>query len=62
MTAAHRIGIDVGGTKCLGVVVADGIDDAEDILAEAREPTPYDDDELIEVLAAHRHRVDGDRG
>ena len=40
-------GIDVGGTKCLGVVVdGDGT-----IVAEARESTPRDPDLLIDVLA-----------
>ena len=40
-------GIDVGGTKCLGVVVdADGT-----IERTARLPTRYDNDGLIEVLA-----------
>lgn len=47
----RRLGIDVGGTKCLGVVVDDGIDDEDDIVAESREPTPHDADELVEVLA-----------
>jgi glucokinase len=51
VTATQRIGIDVGGTKCLGVVVEDGIDDAEEIVAETRQPTPYDAAELIDVLA-----------
>ena len=41
------LGIDVGGTKCLGVV----IDDDGVVLAEAREPTPRGGDALIEVLA-----------
>ena len=29
----------------------DGIDDADDIVAETRQPTPYDADELLDVLA-----------
>jgi glucokinase len=44
---AH-LGIDVGGTKCLGVVIdADGV-----LLGETREPTPQGGDALIDVLAA----------
>ncbi len=47
MTARH-LGIDVGGTKCLGVVIdADGA-----LLTETREPTPRGGDALIDVLAA----------
>ena len=41
------LGIDVGGTKCLGVV----IDDDGAIVAETREPTPHGGDALIDVLA-----------
>ena len=33
---SRRIGIDVGGTKCLGVL----LDDDGTILAEERRPTP----------------------
>ncbi len=41
------LGIDVGGTKCLGVVVeADGT-----LVADTRERTPYDADALIDELA-----------
>jgi glucokinase len=47
----RRLGIDVGGTKCLAVVVDDDIADADDILAEARQPTPADAAELMDVLA-----------
>jgi glucokinase len=61
----RRLGLDVGGTKCLGVVVDDGTgaDGAgggasredervgPDIVAEIREPTPHDADELIAALA-----------
>lgn len=44
----HHLGIDVGGTKCLGVVI-----DAEGaLLAETREPTPRGGDALVGVLAA----------
>lgn len=39
------IGIDVGGTKCLGV----SISESGEILGEVREPTPHADD-LVEVL------------
>lgn len=42
-----RVGIDVGGTKCLGVVV----DDHGRVLAECRKPTPHAD-ELVGVLAS----------
>ncbi len=42
----RRLGIDVGGTKCLGVVLADEVP-----VAEARRPTPYDGALLIDTLA-----------
>lgn len=43
----RRVGIDVGGTKCLGVVI-----DADlRVVDEARVPTP-DHDRLVDVLAA----------
>ena len=45
---APALGIDVGGTKCLGVV----IDDGSAVVAEAREPTPSGGDALIDVLAS----------
>ncbi len=41
-------GIEFGGTKLLGVV----IDDAGNVVAEAREPTPYASDELVEAIVA----------
>jgi len=45
--AGTAVGIDVGGTKCLGVALgADG-----GVLAEHRVPTPNDPDELIGTLA-----------
>jgi glucokinase len=44
---SRRIGIDVGGTKCLGVV----LDRLGGIVAETRRPTPYDPVALLEVLA-----------
>lgn len=43
----RRAGIDVGGTKCLGVV----IDSSGEVLEVDRRPTPRHPDELIEVLA-----------
>jgi len=43
----NALGIDVGGTKCLGVVVAD---DGR-IVDETRRPTPRGDEPLIETLA-----------
>ena len=43
-----RLGIDVGGTKCLGVV----LDGEGSIVAETRERTPYDRDGLLDVLAS----------
>jgi len=36
VTNGFRLGIDVGGTKCLGVV----LDDAGTVIDEARQPTP----------------------
>jgi len=51
VTSHRRIGIDVGGTKCLGVVVDDGVNDPDDVVAETRQPTPHDDEELLDVLA-----------
>lgn len=47
MTSRRRVGIDVGGTKCLGVALGpDG-----EVLDELKLPTPNDADQLIEVLA-----------
>lgn len=43
--AGSSIGIDVGGTKCLGVLVEDGV-----VVDETRRPTPDTGPELIEVL------------
>ena len=43
----RRAGIDVGGTKCLGVVV----DASGGVVQEERRSTPRQPDELIEVLA-----------
>lgn len=54
----RRLGIDVGGTKCLGVVIdADG-----ELLAETRTSTPYDADLLIGVLAATVRELEADVG
>jgi glucokinase len=47
----RRLGIDVGGTKCLGVVVDDTDAAQGDIVAETREPTPHDAEQLVDVLA-----------
>ena len=41
-----RIGIDVGGTKCLGVL----LDDEGEVAAEERRPTPKETDELVARL------------
>jgi glucokinase len=41
------LGIDVGGTKCLGVVV----DDDGELVTETRRPTPPGDDALVVTLA-----------
>ena len=40
------LGVDVGGTKCLGVVV----DEDGTLVTEARRPTPHGDDALIDTL------------
>jgi glucokinase len=46
ISRAVTVGVDVGGTKCLGVAVAaDG-----QVVAEQREPTPRGGDALIETL------------
>lgn len=47
MTEVRRLGIDVGGTKCLGVVLdADGR-----VIEERREPTPEGPAALLDTLA-----------
>lgn len=48
MTAVRRAGIDVGGTKCLGVV----LDDDGRVVAEWRRPTPRGAEAIIDTLAA----------
>lgn len=49
-----RVGIDVGGTKCFGVLV----DDAGDVVREVRYPTPPVG-ELIDLLESIFHELDG---
>ncbi|MFZ9630261.1 MAG: ROK family protein, partial [Ilumatobacteraceae bacterium] len=46
MSRARRAGIDVGGTKCLGVV----LDASGQLVGEWRRPTPKTPDALIETL------------
>jgi glucokinase len=46
MTSKPSIGIDVGGTKCLGVVL-----DGDRVLAEVRHPTPRSPMGIIDTLA-----------
>ncbi len=43
----YRLGVDVGGTKCLGVV----IDDDGEIVVSDRRPTPTGDEQLVETVA-----------
>ncbi len=47
MTAGRRLGIDVGGTKCLGVI----LDGAGDVIEEQRRPTPKGPEAIIATLA-----------
>lgn len=47
MTGRRRLGIDVGGTKCLGVV----LDDAGEVIEEQRRPTPKGPEAIIDTLA-----------
>jgi glucokinase len=47
MTPSRRAGIDVGGTKCLGVVLSP----QGDVVAEHRLPTPKGPDAIIDTLA-----------
>jgi glucokinase len=42
----YRLGVDVGGTKCLGVV----IDDAGEIVVSDRRPTPNDGEQLVATV------------
>lgn len=48
MSSTRRLGIDIGGTKCLAVV----IDSEGRVLAEDRRPTPTSPSELMDVAAA----------
>ena len=43
----RRIGIDVGGTKCLGVV----LDDDGEVIEEQRRPTPPGTEAFVDTLA-----------
>ena len=43
----RRLGIDVGGTKCLGVV----LDDAGEVIEEQRRPTPPGPEAFVDTLA-----------
>ena len=47
MTTRRRLGIDVGGTKCLGVI----LDDGGEVIEEQRRPTPKGPDAIIDTLA-----------
>ncbi len=47
MTTGRRLGIDVGGTKCLGVI----LDDAGEVIEEQRRPTPKGPGAIIATLA-----------
>ncbi len=47
MTTGRRLGIDVGGTKCLGVI----LDDAGEVIEEQRRPTPKGPEAIIATLA-----------
>lgn len=47
MTVGRRLGIDVGGTKCLGVI----LDGAGEVIEEQRRPTPKGPEAIIATLA-----------
>ena len=47
MTTSRRLGIDVGGTKCLGVI----LDESGAVVEEQRRPTPKGPDSIIDTLA-----------
>ena len=47
MTTGRRLGIDVGGTKCLGVI----LDNNGEVIDEQRRPTPKGPDAIIATLA-----------
>src|SRR2546429_5000780 len=48
MDAAVALGLDLGGTKCLGLAV----DNEGEILRETRHPTPVGADAIIDTLVA----------
>lgn len=54
---AASIGVDIGGTKCLGVVVA-----GDRVVAEHRVPTPRTGPELVDAVAAVVERLSGPGG
>jgi len=47
MTVGRRLGIDVGGTKCLGVI----LDPDGEVVEEQRRPTPKGPEAIIDTLA-----------
>ncbi|NCW47993.1 MAG: ROK family protein [Actinobacteria bacterium] len=60
MSTGFRLGVDVGGTKCLGVI----LDDSGEVIDEARQPTPRGPgslplliDTLVGMVADAEHRV-----
>ncbi len=53
MTTGRRAGLDVGGTKCLGVV----LDEHGAVIAEHREPTPKGPESIIDTLAGLARRL-----
>ncbi len=54
--SARAVGIDIGGTKMLGVVVDP--DDATTVLDEHRVPTPYGTDALVDAVDELVERLD----
>jgi glucokinase len=53
MTTSRRLGIDVGGTKCLGVI----LDEAGAVVEEQRRPTPKGPESIIDTLAELAHAM-----
>lgn len=51
----QRIGIDVGGTKCLGVALGP----TGAVLAEVKVPTPQGADDLVDTIVAVVHELGG---
>ena len=47
VVSRRRIGIDVGGTKCLGVV----LDESGEVIEEQRRPTPPGTEAFVDTLA-----------